>query len=123
MAIPKKQTRAHRMTPAVKKESTGITQKDIVKIRLECLLAVVEGGSRVDMNNPQAKAQTYFDWIMGTKAPKPKGIGQSNITSNIDELKNITTPSIPIPEPIKETVTAPPENNPFSDTGREQVML
>lgn len=106
-----------KIVPSAEKKPSGITDAMIMQIRLKCLLAVVEGGSAMDARSPVEKAQAYFDWIMKVEPMKIEKI--ENTKENKKEVEAISKPQ----EPSKETVKEIPANNPFSDTGRKQVML
>lgn len=101
-----------------KKPASTISERDKVYLRLKCLLAVVERGSNITATSPQAKAEEYYSWIMGSNG---KAAAKPVPVQKLYEPEVVVSPP-GTPKRPEETVT-PLADSPFKDNGHPQVAI
>jgi len=96
--------------------ASNLSPKERAMIRLQCLKLVIEGGSRIDSNKPEEKAQQYYDFIMDGQTSNIKVVNvKQQVQINKEPSKD--TPKNPLAQPIAPTA------HPFGESGRKQVLL
>ena len=91
---------------------SDVTFRDKAFLRMQCLTLVLENGSRIDANNPMAKADEYFQFILDGK--------KGSIVEKKDTVKRKKPGPKPKQKVEKEDVSI---SSPFGSNGRQAVLI